>query len=81
MEGTKRKNEGRRKEEGKKKEGERIEEPPLLVNPRTIRQLIREADFTLRDRSSPSRTIISSPIPEPKWGPWLLRKLNQFFLI
>ena len=42
----------RRKKEGKrrKKEGERIEEPQLLVNPRTIRQLTREADFTLRDR-------------------------------
>ena len=44
------KEKGKKREE-RKKEGERIEEPPLLVNPRTIRQLTREADFTLRDRS------------------------------
>ena len=48
--GTNKEKERRKKEEGRKKEGERIEEPPLLVNPRTIRQLTREADFTLRDR-------------------------------
>ena len=49
--GRNKEKERRKKEEGRKKEGERIEEPPLLVNPRTIRQLTREANFTLRDRS------------------------------